>query len=125
MIIAIDFDGTLHTGTFPEIGEPKPGAVQAMQKLKLDGHRLILWTCRCGERLTNTINWLLNNQMPFDLVNENTASSVTHFGSNSRKINADLYVDDKQVGGLPEWDDIYKYVRDIEKECKYIELQAI
>ena len=51
MIIAVDFDGTLCMGTYPEIGSPKPYAVEVMNKLKADGHYLILWTCRWGERL--------------------------------------------------------------------------
>lgn len=44
MIIAVDFDGTLSMGPYPEIGNPKPYAVEMMNKLKDDGHYIILWT---------------------------------------------------------------------------------
>jgi len=59
MIIAVDFDGTLSMGPYPEIGNPKPYAVEMMNKLKDDGHYIILWTCRRGERLEDALNWLL------------------------------------------------------------------
>ena len=57
MIIAVDFDGTLSMGPYPEIGNPKPYAVEMMNKLKDDGHYIILWTCRRGERLEDALNW--------------------------------------------------------------------
>ena len=64
MIIAVDFDGTLCMGTYPEIGSPKPYAVEVMNKLKADGHYLILWTCRWGERLEKAVNWMLSKASP-------------------------------------------------------------
>lgn len=64
MIIAVDFDGTLSMGPYPEIGNPKPYAVEMMNKLKDDGHYIILWTCRRGERLEDALNWLLEQGIP-------------------------------------------------------------
>lgn len=110
MIIAIDFDGTLHTGKWPEIGVPQPYAQDALRKLKADGHYLILWTCRTGERLTEAINWMLENNLPFDRVNEHHPDGIRMYGSKSRKVHAHLYIDDKQLGGLPTWDNIYDYI---------------
>lgn len=69
MIIAVDFDGTLSMGPYPEIGNPKPYAVEMMNKLKDDGHYIILWTCRRGERLEDALNWLLEQGIPFDRIN--------------------------------------------------------
>ena len=110
MIIAIDFDGTLHTGKWPGIGSPAPYAIETMHKLKADGHYLIIWTCRERGHQTEMINWLLEQGIPFDRVNEHKTGSVELYGYASRKVYAHLYIDDKQVGGLPRWDEIYEEV---------------
>jgi trehalose-6-phosphatase len=116
MIIAIDFDGTLHMGKWPGIGIPAPYAIEIMRKLKADGHYLIIWTCREGERQTEMINWMLEKGIPFDRINNHHPDSVGKYGSNSRKVYAHLYIDDKQVGGLPAWNDIYEFIRQKEEE---------
>lgn len=110
MIIAIDFDGTLHTGKWPEIGAPAPYAREMMRKLEDDGHFLIINTCRDGERLLAAINWLLWHKIPFHRVNDNHPEQTALYGGNSRKISAAFYVDDKQVGGLPPWPEIYEWI---------------
>lgn len=116
MIIAVDFDGTLHTGTWPGIGSPAPYAREMMQKLKNDGHYLIVWTCREGQRLTEAINWLLEKGIPFDRVNEHSPGVVEKYGYPARKVYAHCYVDDKQVGGLPTWPEIYEYITARQRE---------
>lgn len=118
MIIAIDFDGTLHTGHWPGIGSPAPYAVEMMQKLKADGHYLIIWTCRELQQQTEMVNWLLEKQIPFDRVNDNVPGQAERYGNNARKVYAHLYVDDKQVGGLPRWDEIYDEVCLMESNYK-------
>lgn len=118
MIIAVDFDGTLHTGEYPSIGSPAPYAAAYMQKLKEDGHYLIIWTCRYGERLTEAINWLLSYNIPFDRINDQEPQNKAKYGDDTRKVYAHLYVDDKQVGGLPTWPEIYEYATNIENEWK-------
>ncbi|KAA6351244.1 hypothetical protein EZS27_001390 [termite gut metagenome] len=116
MIIAVDFDGTLHIGQWPGIGVPAPYAIEVMRKLKADGHYLIIWTCREGERQTEMINWLLEKSIPFDRINDHRSGSVELYGHNSRKVYADLYIDDCQVGGLPTWNEIYEFVRQKEQD---------
>ncbi len=111
MIIAIDFDGTLHTGAFPAIGSPAPYAVQAMTELADAGHYLIINTCRSGDRLTEAVNWLLEKGIPFHRINDNNPHHVARWNNNCRKIYAHLYVDDRQVGGLPSWMEIVRYVQ--------------
>lgn len=113
MIIAIDFDGTLHTGQFPRIGMPAPYAAEVMQRLKDDGHYLIINTARSGEHLLQAINWLLEQGIPFHRVNDNEPTNVARYGSNTRKIYAHLYIDDRQVGGLPPWNEIYRWVEEV------------
>jgi len=109
MIIAIDFDGTLHTGEYPEIGAPKQYAVEAMQRLKADGHYLIIWTCREGQYKAGMIDWLEKHGIPFDTVNEH-AGGTDVFGYDARKVYADVYIDDHNLGGLPTWHEIYDII---------------
>lgn len=118
MIIAIDFDGTLHTGQWPAIGIPAPDAAKVMRQLKADGHYLIIWTCREGECQTEAINWLLEKEIPFDRINDHHAGSIEKYGSASRKVYAHLYIDDKQVGGLPTWADIYEWTLYLDEHYK-------
>jgi hypothetical protein len=111
MIIAIDFDGTLHTGEWPSIGEPMPDAVDVMRRLKADGHYLIIWSCREGLEQAAMIDWLNEHGIPFDRVNDNRPDDIARYGGNSRKITADIYIDDRNLGGLPDWTDIYDMIR--------------
>ncbi|GAB6121640.1 HAD family hydrolase [Dysgonomonas termitidis] len=121
MIIAIDFDGTLHTGEWPGIGAPAPCAADVMQALKDKGHYLIVWTCREGDAQRDAVNWLLENNIPFDRVNDNNPAQTEIHNANSRKISAHLYIDDKQVGGLPSWPDILDYVEKLEADYKQLQ----
>ena len=118
MIIAVDFDGTLCMGTYPEIGSPKPYAVEVMNKLKADGHYLILWTCRRGERLEEAINCMLEQGIPFDRINAHDPVNLALYGDDARKVYAHCYIDDKQVGGLPTWPEIYDWITEQERKWK-------
>lgn len=102
MIIAVDFDGTLCTNAWPEIGEPNMDLIRELQALKRQGHTLILWTNRCGKELMEAVYWCAEYELLFDLVNENHPERVRMYGSESRKISADLYIDDKAA---PVWSD--------------------
>lgn len=113
MIIAIDFDGTVHWGEYPQIGIVVKGAVENIMKLRQDGHYIIIWTCRQGDLLTEAVNWLLEKGIPFNRINDNHPENKLKYGGDTRKIYADLYVDDRQIGGLPEWSKIYEYVKTV------------
>lgn len=94
-IIAVDFDGTLCENRWPEIGEPKFGTIMYLKKEKKNGARLILWTCRVGEMLENAVAWCTEHGLEFDAVNENLPEIVKLFGSDTRKIFANEYLDDR------------------------------
>lgn len=111
MIIAVDFDGTIADMEYPGIGEMKKGADVAIQRWKAEGHYIIIWTCRTGERLKEAINWLLERGIPFDRVNDHCPANVAMYGDGGMKVHADVYIDDQQVGGLPEWSEIENWVR--------------
>lgn len=105
MIIAVDFDGTLCTDKYPSLGEPAVGAVKAMQELHKAGHYLIIWTCRTGERLKDAVNWLLANGIPFDRINDHNPENVAKYGEAGNKVYADIYIDDRNLGGFVGWFD--------------------
>lgn len=103
-IIAVDFDGTLCENKWPEIGEPNRGLIEFLIFAKKTyGTKLILWTCRSGDRLLEAVNWCMGYGLIFDAVNKNLPEIIEQFGEDTRKINADLYIDDKacSIFGLP------------------------
>lgn len=94
-IIAVDFDGTLCTDCFPDIGQPNTALIELLQGLKQQGRQIILWTCRCGKQLEEAVEWCRKRELEFDAVNENLPEIIEKYGSDGRKIYADVYIDDK------------------------------
>ena len=110
MIIAVDFDGTIVEHEYPKIGKPIPFAFDALIKLRKDGHQLILWTIREGELLDEAVAFCRKNGVEFYSVNENLYSD-NELGYTSRKLKADLFIDDLNLGGLPDWGVIYQLIQ--------------
>ncbi|HEY3370049.1 MAG TPA: hydrolase [Prolixibacteraceae bacterium] len=106
MIIAIDFDGTIVEHKYPAIGAPIPFAFDTLKALQKKGHRLILWTHRSGRTLEAAVQYCADNGVEFYAVNRNYPEEKWD-SQESRKINADLFVDDRNLGGLPSWGEIY------------------
>jgi hydroxymethylpyrimidine pyrophosphatase-like HAD family hydrolase len=106
MIIAIDFDGTIVEHKYPAIGPQRPFAFDTLKALQKKGHRLILWTHRCGETLDAAVKYCKDHGMEFYAVNKNYPEEVWN-EEYSRKILADMYIDDRNLGGIPSWGEIY------------------
>ena len=100
-IIAVDFDGTLCHDCYPSIGAPNLRLIYILRELKKKGTRLILWTCRCGEPLKDALRWSSYYGLDFDAVNENLPEILEKYGSDSRKIFADIYIDDRSFSDIP------------------------
>lgn len=96
-IYAVDFDGTLCESIFPGIGAPNLALIEHLKKRRKQGNKIILWTCRVGERLQEAVDWCKNYGLEFDAVNENLPEMVEWYGNDCRKITADVYIDDKAV----------------------------
>lgn len=96
-IYAVDFDGTLCESVWPGIGSPNTALIKHLIKRRREGNKVILWTCRCGSRLEEAISWCRRFGLEFDAVNENLPEMIEHFGNDSRKIFADVYIDDKAI----------------------------
>lgn len=96
-IISVDFDGTLCYSNWPNLGEPNITLINYLLKEKAAGNKLILWTCRAGKALSDATRWCYEQGLTFDAVNDNLPEIVELYGSNSRKITCDIYIDDKSV----------------------------
>ena len=95
-IIAVDFDGVLCENEYPSIGKENMLLVALLKELKSKDYiKLILWTCRVGDKLREAIQWCEEHGLIFDAVNENLPEILERFGSDNRKIYADIYVDDR------------------------------
>lgn len=112
MTIAIDFDGTVVEHRYPKIGEEIPFATETLKMMIKDQHKLILWTVREGELLQEAIDWCKERGVEFYAVNrdypEETLENNNHF---SRKLKVDMWIDDRNIGGLPDWGTIYQMVK--------------
>ncbi|WP_418602650.1 BT0820 family HAD-type phosphatase [Hwangdonia sp.] len=107
LIIAVDFDGTIVEDAYPKIGKPKLFAFETLKKLQEEGHRLILWTYRCGDRLNEAVTFCENNGVVFYALNS-SFSGEEYSNKISRKIHADLFIDDRNIGGFIGWGEVYQ-----------------
>ena len=112
MTIAVDFDGTIVEHKYPMIGKEKPFAFETLRTLSREGHKLILWTARSGKLLDEAIEYCRRNGVEFYAVNSNAPSGAlfSERPGLSEKITADVYIDDRNIGGLPDWGTIYEII---------------
>ena len=111
MIIAVDFDGTIVEHRYPAIGKERPFATETLKKLIKDGHRLILWTVREGRLLEEAVEFCRERGVEFYAVNRDyPEEEKEHNKHYSRKLKADVWIDDRNVGGLPDWGTIYEMI---------------
>lgn len=110
MIIAVDFDGTIVEHRYPAIGKEIPFAIETLRLLQEEGHLLILWTVREGKLLDEAVDYCRQRGLTFYAINKDHDDDEKGNKSFSRKIKADLFIDDRNVGGLPDWGLIYELV---------------
>ena len=102
MIIAVDFDGTLCYHRYPDIGEAKSWVIDELKKKIVEGHKIILWTCRDGIMLDKAVAWCKDWGVVFDAVNEDLPEIKDSFKYKSCKVYADVYLDDRNIITLTE-----------------------
>ena len=111
MTIAVDFDGTIVEHAYPKIGKPIPMALEMLRKLREEEHhKLILWTMREGSLLQEAVDYCEKNGVYFYACNKNYPEEDMQNGS-PRKIGVDLFIDDRNIGGLLNWELIYKIIK--------------
>ncbi|WP_055434650.1 BT0820 family HAD-type phosphatase [Lacinutrix algicola] len=107
LIIAVDFDGTIVEDGYPGIGDERLFAFDTLKRLQADGHRLILWTYRHGKKLDEAVEYCKTNGIEFYAINKSFPEEET-LENASRKIHADLFIDDRNIGGILGWGEIYQ-----------------
>ena len=94
-VIAVDFDGTLCTNKWPQIGEPNTALIRQLAEERKNGTAVILFTCRDKKLLQAAVKWCKEQGLVFDEVNRNTKERIRLYKGDGRKISADIYIDDR------------------------------
>lgn len=110
MIIAVDFDGTIVEHKYPAIGREIPFAIETLKKLCEERHKLILWSVREGELLQEAVDFCRERGLEFYAVNKDYPEEDLSHDHYSRKLKADIFIDDRNLGGLPDWGTIYEMI---------------
>lgn len=106
LLIAVDFDDTVvRNDRWPQVGQELPRALWALKALYEAGHRIQIWTCRHGEALALAKQWLDEREVPYERINENCPVLIEKW-ADTRKMAADIYIDDRNLRGLPHWGSI-------------------
>jgi len=117
--LSLDFDGTIVYNAYPKIGKLKPNVVEVIQKLYQEGYKIIISTCRAGIYEGHCYQFCKKHNIPYHFINSNLPEDIQYFGQDCRKISAGIYIDDKQLGGIPDdWNDIYNMIK--EHELKFL-----
>lgn len=112
MLIAIDFDGTVVEHKYPEIGREIPFAIETLKKLQDDGHKLVMWSVREGKLLQEAVDWCAERGLVFYAVNRNYPEESVEINDHyHRKLSVDMFIDDRNLGGLPDWGTIYTMIK--------------
>ena len=110
MTIAVDFDGTIVEHKYPEIGKEIPFATDTLKLLIKQHHKLILWSVREGKLLDDAVEWCKARGVEFYAINKDFPEENAENKQFSRKLKADVWIDDRNVGGLPDWGTIYEMI---------------
>ncbi len=108
MTIAVDFDGTIVEHRYPQIGKEMLFAFDTLKAMQKAGHLLILWTYRSGRELDDAVQYCQKRGIEFFAVNKSYPEEIFNESESSRKINADLFIDDRNVGGFYGWGEIWQ-----------------
>lgn len=122
--IAVDFDGTIVEHNYPAIGKEKLFAFRTLRELDKLGARLILWTFRTGKELDEAIEYCRRNGIEFYAVNKNYPEEVVD-ETVSRKIDVDIYIDDKNLGGFPGWSEVWQIIFPYDQQEKMAEKRVL
>jgi hydroxymethylpyrimidine pyrophosphatase-like HAD family hydrolase len=110
-ILAVDFDGTITEqasfADFKPNSHPREYAIKVLNQLYHEGCYIIIWTCRAEVVQGDMITFLDKWGIPYDKINENVDGLPF---KTSQKIVADFYIDNKSIGNLMEWEEVYDRV---------------
>ena len=119
MKIAVDFDGTIVEHKYPAIGKERPFAIDTLKAFSSAGIKLILWTAREGELLEEAVEYCWKRGLEFYAVNSSTPEEdLFHDRNRTSKVLADIYIDDRNLGGIPDWGTIYEMVLNLRQPIR-------
>jgi hypothetical protein len=118
VVIAVDFDGTICTLSYPAIGRERKGAKEYINKLYDEGYAIVINTCRQGKAVEDAKTFLEIRGIKYDEINENIPSLIELYGCDTRKISADVYIDDKCLFEIPSWKAKYRIIKKKFPECE-------
>lgn len=110
LVIAVDFDGTIVEHKYPQIGKTMPFAFETLKELQKRGHRLIMWTFRHGSSLDEAVEFCRKNGVEFYAINKSYPEEEFNPNEMSRKLDCDLFIDDRNVGGFLGWGRIFQLI---------------
>lgn len=126
MRIAVDFDGTIVENKYPKIGEPMLFAFETLKALQDKKHQLILWTYRSGASLEDAVEYCKGKGITFYAINHSHPEDTFHYKNYveeiSRKIDADIFIDDRNIGGFLGWSKIWQLIYPEDDELNLIYL---
>jgi hydroxymethylpyrimidine pyrophosphatase-like HAD family hydrolase len=115
--IAVDFDGTIVENQYPAIGKPMLFAFETLKALQDKGFYLILWTVRKGKDLDDAVKFCHEHGVDFYAVNRNYPEEQLDEDT-SRKIEADIFIDDRNIGGFLGWSRVWQIMFPEEKNLE-------
>lgn len=104
--VAVDFDGTIVENEYPQLGKPMLFAFETLKELQKRGFVLILWTVRTGKLLEEAVEFCRQNGVEFYAVNRNHPEEFLD-PETPRKLDVDVFIDDRNLGGFPGWDKVF------------------
>ena len=123
--IAIDFDGTIVEHKYPEIGKEILFAFETIKALQKQKHQLILWSFRSGRELDEAVAYCRQNGVEFYAVNASYPEEEFDEDFASWKIDADIFIDDRNIGGMLPWGEIYQLINPQEMPTLEDELKSL
>lgn len=125
MVIAIDFDGTIVEDAYPAIGEPKIFAFETIKEIQKAHHQIILWTHRQGEELAEAVEFCKKNGVDFYAVNNSFPEEVFEPNSASRKLNCEMFISHKNIGGIEGWGEMWQEIKSINGKSTLYDQQPL
>ena len=106
-VLVIDFDNTISSASYPNLGEPTVGVKEAFEKLRSMGYEIHILSCRTNPEVTEHIldrqeqcrlmrRYLDEHEIPYDKV------------LNEYKPVATYYIDDRGITFNGSWDEVIK-----------------
>lgn len=96
-VLAIDFDKTIAHTEYPKIHHLHDNAKDVINRLYDQYFYIIIWTCRSGSYVDDVATYLKNHNINYHLINEQHPYLKYRFNNDTRKISADIYIDDKDI----------------------------